>query len=91
VDHRSDYQLREEAIVALGDIGDPAGVEALIETVEDDTADDSARALAATSLAQIGDPLAIEPFERILAGLASENVEVTTSALPCCERSARFE
>lgn len=75
MEHRSDWQLRQEAIEALGDIGDERAVDPLLAKFEDETEDDTPRSLAAYALAQIGAAAAIEPLERLVAAIPRESLE----------------
>jgi len=57
---------RTLAARALGDHHDPRAIDALIQTLEDRSADGSLRTEAARALGRIGDPKAIEPLIRTL-------------------------
>jgi HEAT repeat protein len=58
--YRKDFQVREGAAQALGEIGDPRSVGPLIDTLRDEQL--TVRWSAADALAKIGDARAVEPL-----------------------------
>ena len=60
-----DCYVRQEAASALGAMGDPRAVEALIELLEEDD-DEDVREEVAWALGKIGDARAVEPLIRAL-------------------------
>ncbi|MFP4372866.1 MAG: HEAT repeat domain-containing protein [Spirochaetaceae bacterium] len=63
----SDDELRGELILALGDIGEPAGVDALVDIARNDDEARLIRGYAADSLGRIGDREALD----VLKGMVS--------------------
>lgn len=60
----NDYDVREDAADALGEIGDARAVEPLIAALGDP--DDDVREAAAEALGNIGDPRAADPLRAAL-------------------------
>ena len=60
-----DRAVREDAAIALGMIGDPIAVPALIEAMQDGTV----RVRAIMALGMIADPRSVEPLIRVLEGV----------------------
>jgi HEAT repeat protein len=58
----ADMDVRRQAAVALGEIGDPRAVELLINTLQD--SDNVVRILAASALRRIGTPEALEAVRK---------------------------
>src|SRR3989449_9963977 len=60
-----DRAVREDAAIALGMIGDPSAVPALIEAMQDG----AVRVRAIMALGMIADPRSVEPLIRVLEGV----------------------
>jgi HEAT repeat protein len=60
LDYQKDDLVRDQAAVALGDLGDPGAVAALIAALKDNQS--KVRIAAAGALGQIGAPSAVEPL-----------------------------
>ena len=60
----NDVVTRQDAAMALAEVGDERAVPALIEALEDE--DEFVRALAANALGEIGDERAVEPLRDAL-------------------------
>ncbi len=73
----ADWNVRERAAEALGEIKDPRAVEPLIATLED--ADSRVRSSVAKALGEIKDPRAVEPLFAALAD-GDISIRVTWSA-----------
>lgn len=73
-----DVNLRANAAVSLGKIGDPKALPTLVSVLKDDE-DDFARQLAAEALGKLGDKAAVDPLSHAL--LHDENAHVRTRAV----------
>ncbi len=67
-----DREVRKAAAYALGLVGDPSAVGALLETLEDASEHPETRGMAAEALASIGDPSAVAPLVEALGDPAVE-------------------
>jgi HEAT repeat protein len=68
-DKQLQYAARIEAIVALGKLGDPQAVPALIQTMEQELASDPSSNLAAQCVQTLGiikDQRAVEPLRKLV-------------------------
>ncbi len=65
---------RTLAAHALGNHRDPRAVDALIQTLEDQSEDGSVRMIAADALGRIGDPKAIEPLIRTMEEIGERHL-----------------
>src|SRR6184192_669104 len=72
-----DRAVREDAAIALGMIGDPSAVPALIDAMQDG----SVRVRAIMALGMIGDTRAVEPLIRTLEGVG---INLKGSPMPGC-------
>ena len=70
---------RQAMVEALGQIGDPRAVDALVARLADAGEDEYVRLAAARALGQIGDPRAVDPLAARLAD-AGEDKDVRTAA-----------
>jgi HEAT repeat protein len=78
-------ERKPQVILALGELKDPAAVDALIAVVEDDNAERTNRLYAADALGKIGDPKAIPVLKGLLGEKDALNRTYAASAL------ARFD
>ncbi|MBN1452745.1 MAG: HEAT repeat domain-containing protein [Anaerolineales bacterium] len=74
----ADSRVREEAARALGEIGNPGAVDALIDTLEKDFMDNVCQAVA-VALGQIGDLRAIEPLVAVIRKPPNPPVGITVA------------
>jgi HEAT repeat protein len=72
-------RLRRAAVDALGEIGDPRALPALLGILRDGPA--PLRGSAATSIAYLGDPGAIEPLRKLIATSPGQAPTDTSSAI----------
>ena len=72
-----DRAVREDAAIALGMIGDPSAVPALIVAMQDG----SIRVRAIMALGMIGDTRAVEPLIRVLEGIG---IDLKGTPMPGC-------
>src|SRR6266581_125638 len=72
-----DRAVREDAAIALGMIGDPSAVPALIEAMQDG----AVRVRAIMALGMIADPRSVEPLIRVLEGVG---INLKGSPMPGC-------
>jgi HEAT repeat protein len=72
-----DRAVREDVAIALGMIGDPSAVPALIEAMQDG----SIRVRAIMALGMIADPRAVEPLIRVLDGVG---INLKGTPMPGC-------
>jgi HEAT repeat protein len=72
-----DRAVREDATIALGNIGDPLAVDALMEAMKDGTV----KRHAIASLGMIGDPRAFPP---VLAALKGKGIHQDGKPMPGC-------
>jgi HEAT repeat protein len=72
-----DRAVREDAAIALGMIGDPIAVPALVEAMQDGTV----RVRAIMALGMIADPRSVEPLIRVLEGVG---INMKGTPMPGC-------
>ncbi len=72
-----DRAVREDAAIALGMIGDPSAVPALIEAMQDG----SVRVRAIMALGMLADPRSVEPLIRVLEGVG---ISLKGTPMPGC-------
>src|SRR2546426_1123866 len=72
-----DRAVREDAAIALGMIGDPSAVPALIEAMQDG----AVRVRAIMALGMIADPRSVEPLIRVLEGVG---INLKGTPMPGC-------
>src|SRR6266581_5383104 len=72
-----DRAVREDAAIALGMIGDPSAVPALVEAMQDG----AVRVRAIMALGMIADPRSVEPLIRVLEGVG---INLKGSPMPGC-------
>jgi HEAT repeat protein len=75
--YRRDWEVREAASDALGELGDPRAVDSLLDALSDEYW--PVRKAAASSLGEIGDPGAVEP---LIAALRAELTHRAGAAVP---------
>ncbi|TLY32549.1 MAG: HEAT repeat domain-containing protein [Nitrospirae bacterium] len=72
-----DRAVREDAAIALGMIGDPSAVPALVEAMQDG----AVRVRAIMALGMIADPRSVEPLIRVLEGVG---INLKGTPMPGC-------
>ena len=79
--HDKGREVAQTAAEALGKIGDPRAVEALITALKDESVSDNVRQAAGEALGKIGDARAVEPLIAILKNGSSDVRQAAAEAL----------